>query len=245
MPGPWLQARGGRQPPAQAHPAGRHWTGHGGPAPKPRFRRESPHISAACLEEHFSARIPFFGFLCHSCPHIQYSICLLLRNKWFSGPGVHFSLPSLPSGDILARRCHLLLGQGAILDRLSQRSGGGSGPRDQPGRRCSPGRPRSRAGGTTPPPPWSSCPCKGPWLPGQPSPDAGTRFQSPAPRAPRATLPGPLLLLILWAKLLTLNVHLTLASVMDLPDFTIGRRSRQFENPAGEGPGPRVVGGGR
>lgn len=36
----------------------------------------------------------FFWALFHSYPHIQYSICLLLKNKWFSGPGVHFSLLS-------------------------------------------------------------------------------------------------------------------------------------------------------
>ena len=43
---------------------------------------------------HLSMWITILGFLFHSYPHIQYSICLLLKNKWLSGPGVHFSLPS-------------------------------------------------------------------------------------------------------------------------------------------------------
>ena len=38
--------------------------------------------------------ITISGFLSHSYPHIQYSICLLLKTKRLSGPGGHFSLPS-------------------------------------------------------------------------------------------------------------------------------------------------------
>lgn len=68
---------------------------------------------------HLSMWSTFFGFLFHSCPHIQYSICLLLKSKWFSGLGVHSSLSELPLCDILA--CHhqrLLFSRGSIWARV-------------------------------------------------------------------------------------------------------------------------------
>lgn len=68
---------------------------------------------------HLSMWSTFLGFLFHSCPHIQYSICLLLKSKWFSGLGVHSSLSELPLCDILA--CHhqrLLFSRGSIWARV-------------------------------------------------------------------------------------------------------------------------------
>lgn len=68
---------------------------------------------------HLSMWSTFFGFLFHSYPHIQYSICLLLKSKWFSGLGVHFSLSELPLCDILAcHHQHLLFIWRSILARI-------------------------------------------------------------------------------------------------------------------------------
>lgn len=71
------------------------------------------------LYGHLSMWITFGGFCFHSYPHIQYSICLVLKSKWFSALGVHFSLSELLLCDILAcHHQHLLFSQRSIFVRI-------------------------------------------------------------------------------------------------------------------------------
>lgn len=68
---------------------------------------------------HLSMWITILAFLFHSYTYIQYSICLLWKNNWLSGLGVHSSLPSRLSVTFLPAPPHdLLRSQRSILDGI-------------------------------------------------------------------------------------------------------------------------------
>ena len=99
----WSNSRQGLRTPAPTHQMG-HWSlkgnaeglslKHATILPRNTTQTGIRPRSFSSVFGHLSMWITILGFLFHSYPHIQYSICLLLKNKWLSGPGVHFSLPS-------------------------------------------------------------------------------------------------------------------------------------------------------